>query len=214
MNNKFLSKVFGWMFIGLLITFMTGYVVSSNETMLYNIFSTGIYYLLFVVEIVVVIFFSRRIRQMNTMTAIVCFLLYSFLTGLTFSILLVGFELSSVILIFGLTALLFGLFALYGLITKRDLSNLSSILILGIFGTLIVSVINMFLGNTLIDIVLSVIGLILFLGLTAYDMQKLKYYQLSISNENNAAILGAFELYLDFINIFIKLLNLFGRNRD
>lgn len=214
MNNNFLSKVFGWMFVGLLVTFITGFVVAANETMLYNIFSSNIYIWLFIAEIVIVIFLSARIRKMETMTAIILYTLYSFITGLTFSVFFVIYELGSMILVFGLTGLLFGIFALYGKVTSRDLSKLSSIFIMGIFGILIVSIINMFIGNTVVEIVACIVGLLLFLGLTAYDMQKLKYYQATIPNENNAAIVGAFELYLDFINIFIKLMRLFGRRRD
>lgn len=214
MNNKFFSKVFGWLFLGLLITFVTGFIISGNETILYNIFSTNIYWLLFIAEIVLVIVLSARISKMQTMTAIICYCLYSFVTGLTFSVLFISFDLASVIMVFGMTSVLFGLFALYGAFTKRDLSKLSSILFLGLIGTLIVGLINMFLGNGLIDIIISIIGLVIFLGLTAYDMQKMNYYRSAIPNENNAAIISAFELYLDFINIFIKLLRLFGRNRD
>ena len=97
MNNKFFSKVFGWMFLGLLITFITGFVVSLNETMLYNIFSTGIYWMLFIAEIVLVIILSARISKMQTMTAIICYSLYSFVTGLTFSVLFISFDLGSTI---------------------------------------------------------------------------------------------------------------------
>jgi len=212
--NSFLSKVFGWMFLGLLITFATGYVVANNEAMLYNIFSSGMHWILLIAEIVIVIFLSTRIAKMQTMTATILFCLYSFITGLTFSIFFVAYEMSSIITVFGLTSMLFGVFALFGKITKIDLTKFSSIFVMGIFGILIVSIVNIFLGNTMVDIIVCIVGLILFLGLTAYDMQKLKHYQAMLPNENNAAIIGAFELYLDFINIFIKLLRLFGRNRD
>jgi len=214
MESKLFPKVFGWMFIGLLVTALSGYFVSMNETMLYNIFSGGWYWILLIVEIIIVIFLAARIRKMSTVTAITCFLLYSLINGITLSTIFISYELTSIGLIFGITAGLFMLFAFVGYITKIDLSKIGSILLMALIGIIIATIVNIFLKNETLDIILCIIGIIVFLGLIIYDTKKIKDLALTIPNENNAAIIGAFELYLDFINIFIRLLRLFGNARD
>lgn len=206
------SKMFGWMFIGLLVTFLTGYVVSNSYDILLLV--VQIPFLIYaIIEIGLVIFFSLKIRTMSSITAKICFLLYSFVTGLTFSYLFLAYELYSLIYVFGITSLLFGTFALIGYFTKIDLSKISTFLFMGLFAIIICSLINMFIGNETFDLILTIIGIVIFLGYTAYDIQKVKY-NLDTFPENNLAIYGALELYLDFINLFLKLLRLFGKRRD
>ena len=214
MENKIYSKVFMWMFVGLVISFITGYSVSMNHNMLYNIFSTGMQLFIYIAEIILVIFLTRRINKMEEMTAKISFCLYSFVSGLTFAVLFAYFDLSSIIYVFGLTALVFGTFAYLGAKTNIDLSRFSTIMYMGLIGIIIVSIVNFFLNSTGLDYILSWVCVILFMGITAYDMQKIKTLQYAIPNENKAAIIGALELYLDFVNIFIRLLNLFGKSRD
>lgn len=214
MENKIYSKVFMWMFVGLVISFITGYSVSMNPNMLYNIFSTGMQLFICIAEIILVIFLTRRINKMDEMTAKISFCLYSFVSGLTFAVLFAYFELSSIIYVFGLTALVFGTFAYLGAKTNIDLSRFSTIMYMGLIGIIIVSIVNFFLNSTGLDYIISWVCVILFMGITAYDMQKIKTLQYAIPNENKAAIIGALELYLDFVNIFIRLLNLFGKSRD
>lgn len=206
------SKMFGWMFVGLLVTFLTGYVVSNSYDILLLVAQVP-FIVYAIIEIGLVIFFSLKIRTMSSTTAKICFLLYSFVTGLTFSFLFLVYELYSMIYVFGITALLFGIFALIGHFTNIDLSKFSTFLFMGLLAIVICSLINMFIGNETFDLILTIIGIVIFLGYTAYDIQKVKY-NLDTFPQDNLAIFGALELYLDFINLFLKLLSLFGKRRD
>ena len=210
-NNKVFGKVFMWMFIGLLITFLTGYVVSSNDNMLYNIFSGGTYFILIIIELVLVIYLSARIHKMQVTTARIVFILYSFVSGLTFGSIFIVFKMSSIMLIFLITAILFGIFALIGRFTKLDLTKAGTILLMMLLGIVICTFVNVFLKNDTLDLFVSYISIIVFLGFTAYDMQKIKMLSYECDDEDKIAIIGALELYLDFINIFIDLLRIFGK---
>ncbi len=206
------SKMFGWMFVGLLVTFLTGYVVSNSYDILLLVAQVP-FIVYAIIEIGLVIFFSLKIRTMSSTTAKICFILYSFVTGLTFSFLFLVYELYSMIYVFGITALLFGIFALIGHFTNIDLSKFSTFLFMGLLAIIICSLINMFIGNETFDLILTIIGIVIFLGYTAYDIQKVKY-NLDTFPQDNLAIFGALELYLDFINLFLKLLSLFGKRKD
>ena len=210
-NNKVFGKVFMWMFIGLLITFLTGYVVSSNDNMLYNIFSGGTYFILIIIELVLVVYLSARIHKMQVTTARIVFILYSFISGLTFGSIFIVFKMSSIMLIFLITAILFGIFALIGRFTKLDLTKAGTILLMMLLGIVICTFVNVFLKNDTLDLFISYISIIVFLGFTAYDMQKIKMLSYEFDDEDKIAIIGALELYLDFINIFIDLLRIFGK---
>lgn len=214
MKNSIFPKVFMWMFFGLLVSFGTGYFVYNNPNMLYNIFSTSLYYIIIIAELLIVIFLSARIQKMNPLTAKLSFLLYSIVTGLTLSIIFVAFEITSIIYVFIITAFVFLLFALLGYFTKIDLSKYSTLLLMGLIGLIITTIVNIFLNNTLLDIILNWVGIIIFVGLIAYDIQKIKRYELIIDDQDKAAILGALDLYLDFINMFLRLLSLFGKSKD
>ncbi len=207
------SKIFMWMFIGLAITFGVGAYVSMNENMLYNVFSK-LYVVLIVAELVVVIWLSARIRKMSPMSAKIMFCLYSFLTGLTFSSIFVLYELTSIIYVFGITSLIFLIFALIGYYTNIDLTKFGIYLFMILLGIIICSLINIFVGSESFDLVLTIVCLIVFICYIAYDIQVIKRNLYSIENEDNLAIYGALQLYLDFINIFLKLLRLFGKNND
>ena len=207
------SKIFMWMCIGLLVTFTTGFFVSTNENMLVSIFSSGMYFILVIAELVTVIFLTARLHKMSETTAKISFILYSFLTGLTFSSVFVVYELTSILYVFLISALLFGIFAVIGALTNIDLSKIGTILLMLLFGIIICTLINMFVGSETFDLALCIIGLIVFMIYVAYDMQKIKQLE-NIYDGDKLAIIGALELYLDFINIFLRLLQLFGKNRD
>ena len=212
-DNKIFSKIFFWMFIGLAITFGIGYYVSLNSNMLYNVFSK--YYIFLVIaEIAVVIWLSARIRKMSPTTAKILFCLYSFLTGLTFSAIFVLYEITSIISIFGITAIIFLIFALIGYFTKIDLTKFGVYLFMGLLGVIICSIINMFVKSGTFDLTLTIIALIIFIAYIAYDIQIIKRNLYTFEEQDNLAIFGALQLYLDFINIFLRLLQLFGRSRD
>ncbi len=208
------SKVFAWMFIGLLVTFLTGYIVSINENMLLSIFNKGLYWLFAIIELGLVIFLSARIRKMSTTTARICFIVYSFISGLTFSSIFVVYDLGFIMYVFALTAILFGVFALIGHFTKLDLSKIGTILLMALLGVIICTIVNIFVKSEAFEFGITIASLVIFLLFVAYDMRKIKLLQNSFDNENNLAICGALELYLDFINIFIDLLKLLSRNRD
>ena len=212
-SNKLFSKVFFWMFIGLAITFGIGYYVSVNANMLYNVFNKY-YWLLVIAELVVVIVLSARIRKMKPMTAKIMFCLYSFITGLTFSSIFVVYQITSIVYVFGITALIFLIFAAIGYFTKIDLTKLGIYLFMALFGIIICSVINMFVGSESFNLGLTIACLIIFIIYIAYDIQIIKRNLYMIEEEDNLAIYGALQLYLDFINIFLRLLQLFGRSRD
>lgn len=214
MKNSIFPKVFMWMFIGLLVSFGTGYYVYTNPNMLYNIFSTNFYYVIIILELAIVIFLGVRIQKMNPLTAKLSFILYSIATGLTLSIIFVAFEITSIIFVFIITAIIFLIFALLGYFTKIDLSKYSTIFMMGLLGLIIGTIVNIFLNNAFFDIILSWIGIIIFVGLVAYDIQKIKRYEIIIEDQDKAAIISALDLYLDFINIFLRLLKLFGKSRD
>ena len=212
-ENKLFPKIFMWMFIGLAITFGVGYYVSLNSNMLYNIFN-NLYIFLAIAEIVVVIVLSARIRKLKPTTAKVLFCLYSFLTGLTFSSIFVSYNMMSIMYVFGITSLIFAVFALLGFCTKLDLTKIGVYLFMILFGIIICTIINLFVGSQKFDFVLTVLCLIIFVIYIAYDVQVIKRNYFLIENEENLAIYGALQLYLDFINIFIRLLRLFGKSRD
>ena len=211
--NKIFPKVFMWMFIGLLITFGVGYYVSINSNMLYNIFSKY-YWVLIIAELIVVIVLSARIRKMQPLTAKILFCAYSFLTGLTFSSIFVIYKLTSIVYVFGITAFIFLVFALIGYFTKIDLTKIGIYLLMALLGVIICTIINMFVRSEAFDLTLTIIALIIFIAYIAYDIQIIKRNLYMIENEDNLAIYGALRLYLDFINIFLRLLRLFGNSRD
>lgn len=213
MGKNIFAKVFLWMFIGLLITFGTSFYVSTQEFLAWNVLKLG--WVWFIIELAIVIFLAARITKMSLFTAKLSFALYSFVTGLMLSYIFIIFSLPSILLVFGAAALMFGVFGLYGYFTKVDLTKISSILAMGLVGIIIVSLINIFLGNAMVDTIISIVGIVIFTLFVVYDIQKIKSFS-SFSNipTDNLAIYGALQLYLDFINIFLNLLNLFGNSRD
>ncbi len=211
MNNEFLSNVFKWFGLGLLVTFLVAYAVSINESLLQLIFSGGATIVIVILELVCAIWLSVRIHKMQTSTATMLYLGYTALTGLTFSSIFILYELESIIWIFLATAIVFGILSLIGAKTKINLSGLGIFLIIGLLAIIIISIINMFLLNNTINLALCIISIVIFIGFVAYDVQKICRIN---TNNDNLAIIAAFDIYLDFINIFIRLLQLFGKRRD
>lgn len=212
MKNKIYSKMFGWLFIGLLITFVSGYALSLNEMVLNSVLSIGIIPII-VIELVVAVLMGFRIQKMKPLTAKICYILYSVVTGVTFSTIFITFEMSSIIMVFLITALLFGLLAAYGYFTKRDVTKIGNMLFVALIAIIIISIINIFLRSSSIELGISIISVIIFMGYVIYDMNNIKYL-LSSLDDDKASVYGAFQLYLDFINIFIRLLELFGKKED
>lgn len=213
-NNSFYSKVFGWLFAGILITFISAYVVSHNYQLLLMVATDPVYWIIFIAQIGICIFLSARINKMSSTVAMICYILYTLLTGVTFSVLFIVFEIYSIMYVFLATAVVFGIFALIGAKTKINLASYGTFLLVALLSLIVLEVINMFMLNNTVDMVLCIVGVVIFVGYIAYDMQHIKVLAESGEGNTNRAILGAFELYLDFINLFIKLLRLFGKERD
>lgn len=214
--SKFFSKVYLWMFIGLLVSGGIAYYTSVTPGVRGLVYS---YFNLFLIlELVVVIAFSALRKKVSPLVAKILFLVYAAISGLTLSSIFLVYKLDSIGMVFLSSALMFGLMAAYGYITKTNLSSFGKVLIFALLAVIIMSLINMFIGNGTFGIVISVISIVVFLGLTAYDMQNLKsmydYYANDENELNKVAIYGALDLYLDFINIFLRLLQLFGKRND
>lgn len=215
MTNKILPKVFGWMFVGLLITFFTGYYVSLHPETMLKLFGGWAFIVIIIIEFALVIFLSARITRMKPSTAIISFIIYSAVSGLTFSSIFVTYELCSIMYVFLLAAIIFAVFALIGATTKTDFTKVGPYLLIGLIAIIICGIINIFINNSTFDLIISVAGVGIFVIYTAYDVQQIiKLNQLSVIPEDNMAIYGALELYLDFINLFLRLLQLFGRSDD
>jgi uncharacterized protein len=212
---RFITKVFGWMSVALAVTGAMAMYTATSETLLSFVFGSKItFFGLIILELVLVGFLSARIRRMNATTATAIFIGYSLLNGLTLSSIFLLYTSSSIASTFFITAGTFAVFALVGYTTKSDLTRLGSLLFMAVIGIIIASVVNMFLGSSQLDYIISFVGVLVFTGLVAYDTQKIKEMNI-IGNEGTdedrkEAIMGALTLYLDFINLFIFLLRLFG----
>ena len=216
--NAFISKVFGWMFIGLLLTAGVSFYVSTNlEIVTALVTNRLLFFGLLIGELVLVAVLSARITRLRYGTALGLFLGYAALNGVTLSIILLAYTGNSIGTAFGITAITFGIMCIYGYFTKADLTQFRTILFMGLIGIIVLSVVNIFLRSSGVEWFISILSLVVFLGLTAYDMQKLKAYYFGTEGDmalrGNLGIIGALALYLDFINLFLTTLRLFGRRR-
>ena len=211
MKNEFLSKVFRWFGLGLLITFITAYFTSNSITMLSLIFGTPLYIIISIIEVVLAIFLVTRIRRMESALTKISYIGYTILTGLTFSSIFIVYQMTSIIFIFLATSMVFLIFSILGRNTKIDLSKMGVFLFVGLLSIIILSLINIFIMNNTLDMLLCIVSIIIFIGYVYYDVNKIVNYY---DDTDNMAIVGAFNLYLDFINIFIILLRLFGKERN
>ncbi len=211
--NNFYSKVFMWLFFGLLITFATGYYTLTNEELLIKIFSGNTLGIIFIVQIILCLVLSIRIEKMQPITAKILYIGYTALTGLTFASIFFIFDIASVLYVLLISAIIFGIFAIIGVKTKINLNGIGTYLLIGLIAVIVLEIVNMFLFNNNLDMVTAVIGVIVFVGFIAYDMQRIGRMNTSGYGNENYAILGAFNLYLDFINLFIKLLKIFGKRK-
>lgn len=213
-ENNLITKTFFWMFLGLLGTAIVAWYTYSTD-LLIDIVTSNSWGIILIVEIVVVLLFSFLFKKMSPTVVGILYFVYSMINGLSLSVIFAVFEMSSIVYAFIATASLFGGLALYGYKTQRDISNWRTILYATLLIGLIVSIINLFLGNEMIDIVLDWIILFVFFGLTVYDMNNIKQLQNEPElDQNKLHIYGAMELYLDFINMFIRILSIFGKSRD
>ena len=223
MVNSFIQSVYNWMAIGLAITGFVAYSVANSEIMLRLIFGNKlVFFGLIIAELVLVYNISARVSsgRMGASTATGLFVLYAALNGATLSVIFLAYTASSITSTFFICAGTFAACSIYGMVTKRDLTSLGGFMMMGLIGIIIASVINMFVRSTGMSLIISYIGVLVFVGLTAYDTQKLKHMALEqpdgidSGTVRKGAILGALSLYLDFINLFLMLLRIFGGGRD
>ena len=212
-TNRVFAKMFLWLFVGLALTFSVGYFVQGNEPLINKIFSGGSYFLIWILEIVLALVLSIRIRKMNPTVTSILYMSYAALTGLTFSTLFIYYKIESIIFVFAISALVVLLFGIVGYVTKVDLSRIRMLLFMALIGLIIFGVVSVFVNNQLFDTGLVFLSLAIFLGYIAYDVQKIKKNMYCIDNEDALAIYGAFDIYIDFINIFMDLLRLFGKEK-
>ena len=210
-ERTFIRSVYAWMFGGLILTAGAALWVVQSEAMQRIVFPMR--WILMLAELGLVLFLSFRITKMSAGTAASTFLVFSLLNGLTLSAIFFVYPRSDIYLAFFTAAGMFGAMSVYGMVTKRDLTSWGSFFFMGLIGIIICSVINIFLKSSALGFALSFIGVFVFLGLTAYDTQKLKSYAHAPELRENLAVYGALALYLDFINLFLMLLRLFGGNR-
>ena len=214
-ERTFIRSVYAWMFGGLLLTAAASlWVVNSPAMQRLVVQSRGVWLVLSLVEIGLVFYLSFRITKMSPAAAASAFLVFSLLNGLTISWIFFAYTNAAIFQAFATAAGMFGAMSIYGMVTKRDLTSWGSFFFMGLIGIMICMLVNMFLRSPALGYAISLIGVFVFLGLTAYDTQKLKAYATAPELRENLAVFGALALYLDFINLFLMLLRLFGGRRD
>jgi uncharacterized protein len=212
-QQAFLTQAFVWMFAGLALTAGIAFVVQGNARLLE--FAQGNILILFIAQFALVLAISFGIRRMSATTALGAFFVYAASLGLTIGLIVSAYTQASVVSAFLSASAMFGGAAIYGHVTKRSLAKIGSLLVMGVIGLFVALLINAFLRSDVVGWVLSIIGVVVFTGLTAWDVQRIQNGQLAVwtGSTEKAAVLGALFLYLDFINIFLFLLRLFG-SRD
>ena len=219
--NEFIRSVYNWMAIGLSLTGFVAYYVSNSEFLSRLIFGNQlIFFGLIISELVLVFSLAARVNKMQASTATGMFILYAALNGATLAAIFLIYTRSSITSTFFICAATFVACSIYGMTTKRDLTSLGGFMTMGLIGIIIASVVNLLIRNSGMSLIISYIGVVVFVGLTAYDTQKLKTMALSRPADIDAgtvrigAIIGALTLYLDFVNLFLMLLRILGAGRD
>jgi FtsH-binding integral membrane protein len=220
-TNSFIRSVYNWMAIALSLTGLTAYYVSHNETMAQLLYGTpGLMMVLIFATLGFVFFLSARIQKIKATTATALFTIYSILNGITLSFIFMVYTSTSIVSTFMICSVTFLCCSVYGMVTKKDLTSLGGFMFMGLIGIVIASVVNIFLQSSGMQMIISYVGVVVFIGLTAYDTQKLKTMAVTLPNNatgamvRKGALMGALTLYLDFINLFIMMLYIFGGRKD
>lgn len=213
-----MRKVYGRMFLALVVTALTSLYVASSPAILSVVLGNrAVFFGLMIAELAVVFVVSGMLNKLSTTTATLLFYLYAVLNGVVFSSIFVVYDLGSIASTFFITAGVFGAMSVYGMVTKNDMTKFGSYCIMGLFGLIIASIVNIFVASSTLYWIISLFGVALFIGLTAWDTQKIKNvaYVTDPSQTGKLATIGALSLYLDFINLFLYLLRIFGgRSND
>lgn len=215
--GAFLSKVYGWMFLGLLITALTAFGVATSPALIEAVFVNRlVFWGLIIAQLGLVFYLSARVDRVAPMTAAVLFMIYSALVGVTSSVILLIYTAASIFSAFVVTAGMFGAMAVFGSVTKKSLAGWGQFLFMGLIGVILASVVGLFWQNDALQFVISIVGVVVFTGLTAYDAQRLKHMAVALPDGQvgSYAVVGALSLYLDFINLFFFILRLLGGRRD
>jgi len=219
--SDYVRSVYNWMGIGLALTGFVAYYVSTSESLLRLVFGNPLLLLVLIVaELGLVFSIAGMVNRMSAGTATALFVIYSGLNGVTLSSIFLIYVQSSIVSTFFVCAATFIACSLYGWMTKKDLTSLGGFMMMGLIGIVIASLVNLFIKSSSVSMIISYIGVFVFVGLTAYDTQKIKHMAMTQpANLDGAvvrkgAILGALSLYLDFINLFLMLLSIFGQRRD
>ena len=216
--GEYASKAFGWMFLGLVTTALSALFITVNSDLM-MLFIRNIYAFYWVagVELVLVWILSANIQKMSFALSKLLFFVYAALNGITFSIIFLVYDFGSIVNVFGLTALFFGMLALYGYVTKNDLTSIGRVLMFGVYFLIGFWIVSMFMDLSRYELIVSFVGMLIFLGLTAYDTQKIKHYYYYYQNDpamlKKASIISALQLYLDFVNLFLYILRILGKKR-
>jgi FtsH-binding integral membrane protein len=215
--GAFLSKVYGWMFVGLLVTAGTAFAVVSSPAMIEFIFlNRMVLWGLIIAQLALVFYLSARVEKVAPATAAALFILYSALVGITSSVILLIYTRASITSTFIITAGMFGTTALFGTVTRKSLAGIGQFLFMGLIGIILASIVGFFWHSDALQFVISVVGVLVFTGLTAWDAQRLKQMAVALPDGRvgSYAVIGALSLYLDFINLFFFLLRLTGNRRN
>lgn len=209
----YVAKVYGWMFIGLLVTMFTALGI-ANDTSFINYITSSKWALiaLLVVQLGLVSLLVMCIDRMSVMLASLTFFIYAILNGVLFSVILASFSANVLLSTLGSVSAIFAIMGLFGYYTKKDLTSFGNLMLMGLLGVFVASLINLFLGSELLYWIISYVGIAVFVGLIAYDTQKIKEYAIIEDKEakSKASIVGALSLYLDFINLFLMMLRVVG----
>lgn len=214
-----MRNVYTWMACGLAMTALTAMIVGRNENWVYTLATSGMYWGLLIAEVVLVIFLSARINKLSFATAGLMFAAYAILNGVTMSFIMLAYTAESIAQAFFVTAGTFGGMSLVGFFIKKDLSAMGRTMMMALIGLIIATIVNIFWQNSMMASILNYAGVIIFVGLTAYDTQKIKVMlqqaqYAGISDQTNKlALMGSLTLYLDFINLFLYILRLFGNRK-
>src|SRR3954449_2590695 len=208
--NAFLSQAFLWMFAGLLLTAGVAYVVQSNPKLLQ--FAEGNFFLLFIAQLAIVMVIAGAINRISATTALALFFVYAATLGITIGLIVASYTTGSVVTAFLSASAMFGAAAVYGKVTHRSLARLGGILFMGLIGLFVAMILNIFLASSAITWLISIVGVVLFTALTAYDVQRIQSGDIAAQTGSmeKAAVIGALQLYLDFINLFLFMLRLMG----
>jgi FtsH-binding integral membrane protein len=212
--RAFMLKVYNFMALGLALTGVTAYVVSSSPSLMETLFNSPLIWLVMLAPFGFILFLSFGIHKMSASTAQAVFWAYAVTMGVSLSTIFLAYTSTSIARVFFITSGTFAAMSLYGYTTKKDLTQIGSFLFMGLIGIMLASIVNIFMASSALSFAISVLGVVIFTGLTAYDTQTIKnvYYSLQGDNElaQKSAIMGALKLYLDFVNLFIMLLRLMG----